>query len=146
MCPISVLFGLGFDAAAEVAFLVLAGTSVAPGLTLWALLSLPILFAAGMSLLDSIDGSFMNFAYGGAFSKLVRKVCSNIAITGLNIFVALYIGTLELMQVLAGQLNLPGGAVELRCELQHQRRRFCHRGHLRRGVGLRPALLALRSR
>ena len=109
MYPIGVLFGLGFDTATEVAFLVLAGTSVAAGLPLWALLSLPILFAAGMSLLDTIDGSFMNFAYGWAFSKPVRKVYYNIAITGLSVVVALYIGTLELLQVLASQLNLHGG-------------------------------------
>ena len=67
----------------------LAGTSVAFGLPFWALLSLPILFAAGMSLLDTIDGSFMNFAYGWAFSKPVRKVYYNIAITGLSVLVAL---------------------------------------------------------
>jgi high-affinity nickel-transport protein len=109
MYPIGVLFGLGFDTATEVAFLVLAGTKVASGLPLWALLSLPILFAAGMSLLDTIDGSFMNFAYGWAFSKPVRKVYYNIAITGLSVFVALYIGTLELMQVLTTQLHLRGG-------------------------------------
>jgi high-affinity nickel-transport protein len=109
MYPIGVLFGLGFDTATEVAFLVLAGTSVAAGLPFWAILSLPLLFAAGMSLLDTIDGSFMNFAYGWAFSKPVRKVYYNIAITGLSVFVAFYIGTLELMQVLAGQLNLKGG-------------------------------------
>jgi high-affinity nickel-transport protein len=109
MYPIGVLFGLGFDTFTEVAFLVLAGTSVAYGLPFWALLSLPLLFAAGMSLLDTIDGSFMNFAYGWAFSKPVRKVYYNIAITGLSVFVAFYIGTLELMQVLAGQLNLKGG-------------------------------------
>ncbi|MGA2432769.1 MAG: HoxN/HupN/NixA family nickel/cobalt transporter [Acidimicrobiales bacterium] len=109
MYPIGVLFGLGFDTATEVAFLVLAGTSVAAGLPFWAILSLPLLFAAGMSLLDTIDGSFMNFAYGWAFSKPVRKVYYNIAITGLSVFVAFYIGTLELMQVLAGQLKLRGG-------------------------------------
>ena len=109
MYPLGVLFGLGFDTATEVAFLVLAGTSVAAGLPLWAILSLPILFAAGMSLLDTIDGSFMNFAYGWAFSKPVRKVYYNIAITGLSVFVAFYIGTLELMQVLTSQLHLHGG-------------------------------------
>jgi len=109
MYPVGLLFGLGFDTATEVAFLVLAGSSVAAGLPIWALLSLPILFAAGMSLLDTIDGSFMNFAYGWAFSKPVRKVYYNIAITGLSVFVALYIGTLELMQVLSTQLNLRGG-------------------------------------
>jgi nickel/cobalt transporter (NiCoT) family protein len=109
MYPLGVLFGLGFDTATEVAFLVLAGTSVAAGLPLWAILSLPILFAAGMSLLDTIDGSFMNFAYGWAFSKPVRKVYYNITITGLSVFVAFFIGTLELAQVLAGQLHLSGG-------------------------------------
>jgi len=109
MYPLGVLFGLGFDTATEVAFLVLAGTSVAAGLPLWAVLSLPLLFAAGMSLLDTIDGSFMNFAYGWAFSKPVRKVYYNIAITGLSVFVAFYIGTLELAQVAAGQLHLRGG-------------------------------------
>jgi high-affinity nickel-transport protein len=109
MYPLGFLFGLGFDTATEVAFLVLAGTSVAAGLPLWALVSLPILFAAGMSLLDTIDGSFMNFAYGWAFSKPVRKIYYNITITGLSVVVAFYIGTLELMQVLATQLNLTGG-------------------------------------
>ena len=94
MYPLGFLFGLGFDTATEVAFLVLAGTSVAAGLPFWAILSLPLLFAAGMSLLDTLDGSFMNFAYGWAFSKPVRKVYYNIAITGLSVFVAFYIGTL----------------------------------------------------
>jgi high-affinity nickel-transport protein len=109
MYPVGVLFGLGFDTFTEVAFLVLAGSSVAAGLPLWAILSLPILFAAGMSLLDTIDGSFMNFAYGWAFSKPVRKVYYNIAITGLSVFVALFIGTLELMQILTDEVNLKGG-------------------------------------
>jgi nickel/cobalt transporter (NiCoT) family protein len=109
MYPLGFLFGLGFDTVTEIAFLVLAGTSLAAGLPFWALLSLPILFAAGMSLLDTIDGSFMNFAYGWAFSKPVRKVYYNIAITGLSVAVAFFIGTLELCQVLSGQLNLSGG-------------------------------------
>ena len=109
MYPIGVLFGLGFDTATEVAFLVLAGTSVAAGLPFWAILTLPILFAAGMSLLDTIDGSFMNFAYGWAFSKPVRKVYYNITITGLSVLVALFIGTLELLQVLASEFHLSGG-------------------------------------
>ena len=82
MYPVGILFGLGFDTATEVALLVLSGTAVASGLPFWAILCLPILFAAGMSLLDTIDGSFMNFAYGWAFSKPVRKVYYNITITG----------------------------------------------------------------
>jgi len=109
MYPVGVLFGLGFDTATEIAFLVLAGTSVAAGMPLWAILSLPLLFAAGMCLLDTIDGSFMNFAYGWAFSKPVRKVYYNIAITGLSVVVAFYIGTLELMQVLTQEVHLKGG-------------------------------------
>ena len=109
MYPIGLLFGLGFDTASEVALLVLAGTSVAAGLPFWAILSLPILFAAGMSLLDTIDGSFMNFAYGWAFSKPVRKVYYNITVTALSVAVAVFIGGLELAQVFAGQLDLHGG-------------------------------------
>jgi nickel/cobalt transporter (NiCoT) family protein len=109
MYPLGVLFGLGFDTATEVALLVLAGSSVVAGLPWWAILSLPMLFAGGMSLLDTIDGSFMNFAYGWAFSRPVRKVYYNIVITGLSVLVAIFIGGLEVAQVFAGQLDLSGG-------------------------------------
>jgi len=109
MYPLGILFGLGFDTATEVALLVLAGSSVVAGLPWWAILSLPMLFAGGMSLLDTIDGSFMNFAYGWAFSRPVRKVYYNIVITGLSVIVAIFIGGLEVAQVFAGQLNLSGG-------------------------------------
>jgi high-affinity nickel-transport protein len=109
MYPLGALFGLGFDTATEISLLVLAGGSVAAGLPFWAILSLPILFAAGMSLLDTIDGSFMNFAYGWAFSKPARKLFYNITITGLSVAVALLIGGLELAQAAAGQLHLTGG-------------------------------------
>jgi high-affinity nickel-transport protein len=107
--PVGVLFGLGFDTATEVALLVLAGSSAAFGLPWYAILCLPVLFAAGMSLLDTIDGTFMNFAYGWAFSKPVRKIYYNITITGLSVAVALIIGTVELLGLLAQQLNLTGG-------------------------------------
>ena len=109
MYPIGFLFGLGFDTATEVALLVLAGSAVVGGLPFWAVLSLPILFAAGMSLLDTADGVFMNFAYGWAFFKPIRKVYYNITITGLSVGVAFVIGTIELLSVLQGQLNLNGG-------------------------------------
>jgi high-affinity nickel-transport protein len=108
MYPVGVLFGLGFDTATEVALLVLAGTGAASGLPFYAILCLPILFAAGMSLLDTIDGSFMNFAYGWAFSRPVRKVYYNLAITGLSVAVALLIGTIELGGLLAERLSLSG--------------------------------------
>ena len=109
MYPLGILFGLGFDTATEVGLLVLAGTSVIAGLPWWAIISLPLFFAGGMSLLDTIDGSFMNFAYGWAFSKPVRKVYYNIIITGLSVSVAFFVGGLEIAQVFAGQLNLTGG-------------------------------------
>ena len=109
MYPLGILFGLGFDTATEIGLLVLAGSSVVAGLPWWAILSLPLFFAAGMSLLDTIDGSFMNFAYGWAFSKPVRKVYYNIVITGLSVSVAMFIGGLEISQVIARQLNLTGG-------------------------------------
>jgi nickel/cobalt transporter (NiCoT) family protein len=108
MYPLGVLFGLGFDTATEIALLVLAAGAGAAGLPFYAILCLPILFAAGMSLLDTIDGSFMNFAYGWAFSKPVRKVYYNITITGLSVAVALFIGTIELLGLLTDKLGLRG--------------------------------------
>ncbi|WP_399096702.1 HoxN/HupN/NixA family nickel/cobalt transporter [Streptomyces sp. BBFR2] len=108
MYPLGLLFGLGFDTATEVALLVLAGSGAASGLPWYAILCLPVLFAAGMSLLDTIDGSFMNFAYGWAFSKPVRKVYYNLTITGLSVAVALLIGTVELLGLLADKLALHG--------------------------------------
>ena len=108
MYPLGLLFGLGFDTATEIALLVLAGSGAASGLPWYAILCLPVLFAAGMSLLDTIDGSFMNFAYGWAFSKPVRKVYYNLTITGLSVAVALLIGTVELLGLLARKLRLHG--------------------------------------
>ena len=109
MYPVGLLFGLGFDTATEVGLLVLAGGAAAFSLPWYAILTLPVLFAAGMSLLDSIDGCFMNFAYGWAFSKPVRKVYYNITITGLSVAVALIIGTIELISILTEKLNLESG-------------------------------------
>jgi nickel/cobalt transporter (NiCoT) family protein len=107
--PVGLLFGLGFDTVTEVGLLVLAGTSVASGLPWYAVMCLPVLFAAGMSLLDTVDGSFMNFAYGWAFSQPVRKVFYNLTITGLSVAVALIIGTIELLSIVQDKLNLTGG-------------------------------------
>ena len=109
MYPLGLLFGLGFDTATEVALLFLAAGAAGAGLPFYAILCLPILFAAGMSLLDTIDGSFMNFAYGWAFSKPVRKVFYNIAITGLSVAIALIVGTIELLGLAAAELGLKGG-------------------------------------
>jgi high-affinity nickel-transport protein len=109
MYPLGCLFGLGFDTATEIALLAAAGTAAAGGLPFYAILCLPILFAAGMSLLDTIDGAFMNFAYGWAFSRPVRKIFYNLTITGLSVAVALVVGTIELLSVLADRLSLTGG-------------------------------------
>src|SRR5581483_12267649 len=108
MYPVGVLFGLGFDTATEVALLVLAAGAGAAGLPWYAVLCLPILFAAGMSLLDTIDGSFMNFVYGWAFSQPVRKIFYNLTITGLSVMIALAVGTIELGGLVAQRLNLTG--------------------------------------
>ncbi len=107
--PIGVLFGLGFDTATEVGLLVIAGGAAAFALPWYAILTLPVLFAAGMSLLDSIDGVFMNYAYGWAFSRPVRKVYYNITITALSVAVALLIGTVELVSILAQKLGVRSG-------------------------------------
>ncbi|MFL0238074.1 HoxN/HupN/NixA family nickel/cobalt transporter [Mycobacterium sp. SMC-17] len=109
MYPLGALFGLGFDTATEVALLVLAGTGASAGLPWYAILCLPVLFAAGMSLLDTIDGAFMNVAYGWALARPVRKVYYNITITGLSVMVALVIGTIELLGLLAEELGWSGG-------------------------------------
>jgi len=109
MYPVGLLFGLGFDTATEVGLLVLAGGAAAFALPWYAIITLPVIFAAGMSLLDSIDGCFMNFAYDWAFSKPVRKVFYNITITGLSVAVALIIGTVELVSILTDKMGIDSG-------------------------------------
>jgi high-affinity nickel-transport protein len=108
MYLVGLLFGIGFDTASEVALLFLAAGAASSGLPFYAILCLPVLFAAGMSLLDTIDGSFMNFAYGWAFSKPVRKVYYNLTITGLSVVVALVVGTIELGSIAVAKLGLHG--------------------------------------
>ena len=107
------LFGLGFDTATEVALLVLAGSAVVGGLPFYAVISLPILFAAGMCLFDTIDGCFMNFAYDWAFSKPIRKIYYNLTITSLSVFIALFIGTIEILGLIAQETNQSGGVWDL---------------------------------
>jgi high-affinity nickel-transport protein len=107
--PVGLLFGLGFDTATEVGLLVLAGGAAAFNLPFYSILVLPILFAAGMCLMDTIDGVFMNAAYGWAFAKPVRKVFYNITITSISVAVALVIGTIELIGALAEQARITTG-------------------------------------
>jgi nickel/cobalt transporter (NiCoT) family protein len=107
--PIGVLFGLGFDTATEVGLLVLAGGAAAFDLPFYAIMVLPVLFAAGMCLADTVDGVFMNAAYGWAFAKPVRKIFYNITITSISVAVALIIGTIELIGVVADQAHITSG-------------------------------------
>lgn len=108
MYPLGVLFGVGFDTATEIALLFLAAGAAFGGLPFWAILCLPILFAAGMSLLDTIDGAFMNFAYGWAFAQPVRKIYYNLTVTGLSVAVALIIGLVQIAAILTDKLGLHG--------------------------------------
>ncbi len=111
MYPLGILFGLGFDTATEISLLVLAGGAAAFALPWYAILCLPVLFAAGMLLFDTIDGCFMNFAYGWAFSKPVRKVYYNITITALSVLVALVIGAIGILGLVADKLNIATGPI-----------------------------------
>ena len=97
MYPVGALFGLGFDTATEVSLLVLASGAAALSLPWYSLLVLPILFAAGMSLLDTIDGVFMGYAYDWAFLRPVRRVYYNLVVTALSVVVALMIGGIEIL-------------------------------------------------
>jgi high-affinity nickel-transport protein len=109
MYPLGLLFGLGFDTATEVGLLAIAAGAGANHLPALAILSLPLLFAAGMCLMDTIDGAFMSKAYDWAFSNPVRRIYYNITVTGLSVAVALGIGFVEVLQVLSDRLSWDGG-------------------------------------
>ena len=109
MYPVGLLFGLGFDTATQVGLIAIAGTTaIAGGLPAMAVIALPILFAAGMSLMDTLDGIFMSKAYGWAFVSPLRKIYYNITTTSLSIFVAFAIGTVEIAALLIDQTGLTG--------------------------------------
>src|SRR5262252_8595043 len=108
MYPIGFLFGLGFDTASEVALLAVSAGAAARGLPFLAVVSLPLIFAAGMSLMDTADGAFMAKAYSWAFSNPVRKVFYNMTVTALSVVVALVIGVAELVQIVIQVANLQG--------------------------------------
>lgn len=109
MYPVGLLFGLGFDTATQVGLIAIAGTTaIAGGLPPLAIIALPIIFAAGMSLMDTIDGVFMSKAYGWAFMSPVRKIYYNITTTSLSIFVAFAIGTVEIIGLVIDKAGLTG--------------------------------------
>jgi high-affinity nickel-transport protein len=109
MFPVGFLFGLGFDTVTEIGLLVIAGGAVAASLPWWAVVTLPVLFAAGMALMDTVDGAFMNVAYGWAFARPVRKIYYNITVTALSVAVALVIGLATLGSMLAENLGGTSG-------------------------------------
>ncbi|MDA8334940.1 MAG: HoxN/HupN/NixA family nickel/cobalt transporter [Peptococcaceae bacterium] len=108
MYPIGVLFGLGFDTASEVAVLAIAATAAVRGMPLIDILILPLMFMAGMTLVDTTDGIVMQYAYGWAFVNPVRKIYYNLSITGISVLVALVVGGIEWLQVLSQELGLKG--------------------------------------
>jgi high-affinity nickel-transport protein len=110
MYPVGVVFGMGFDTATEVALLATTALLATQHLPFYAIICLPILFTAGMCLMDTLDGIFMNFAYSWAFFNPVRKVYYNLAITGLSVSICFFIGTIEVMGLLPQEIGgLHGG-------------------------------------
>jgi high-affinity nickel-transport protein len=109
MYLVGLVFGIGFDTATEVVLLAATAAAATQGLPWYAVLSLPLLFSGGMTMFDTLDGCFMNFAYGWAFARPVRKVYYNLVITGLSISVAFFIGTVEILGVLSAELHVHGG-------------------------------------
>lgn len=113
MYPVGLLFGLGFDTATEIAILGISATAAAKGLSLQTMAVFPVLFTAGMTLVDTTDGILMVGAYGWAFVKPVRKLYYNLTITFVSVVVALLIGGIEVIGLLKDHLKLTGGVWDL---------------------------------
>lgn len=113
MYPIGVMFGFGFDTATEIALLVLAGGAAASGLPFYAVMCLPILFAAGMTLFDTLNSGFMRLAYGWATASPIKRLYYNFTVTTISVLGALAIGALSLAGVLIERLGLDGGVWDL---------------------------------
>ena len=108
MFPLGFLFGLGFDTATEIGLLGIAATQASKGLSPWAIMVFPVLFSAGMSLIDTLDGHLMLGAYGWAYLKPIRKIYYNMTITLVSVIVAVIVGSIEALGLLADQLKLQG--------------------------------------
>ena len=106
---VGLVFGIGFDTTTEVLLLAATAYAAIQGLPYYAVLALPLLFSGGMMLFDTLDGTFMNFAYGWAFAKPVRKVYYNLVITGLSIGAAFIVGTIEILGIVTTEADLHGG-------------------------------------
>ncbi len=108
MYPLGILFGLGFDTATEIGLLGLSAAEASKGLSLWSVLVFPVLFAAGMSLIDTTDSILMLGAYGWAYVKPIRKLYYNITITSVSVVVAFAVGGIEALGLLAGHFHPKG--------------------------------------
>src|SRR5471032_747860 len=106
--PLGFLFGLGFDTATEIALLGISATQAAQGLSPWSIMVFPLLFSAGMSLVDTLDGHLMLGAYGWAYMKPIRKIYYNMTITLVSVVVAVVIGSIEALGLIGDQLDLKG--------------------------------------
>jgi high-affinity nickel-transport protein len=109
MYPLGFLFGLGFDTATEVGLLGISAAGAAQGMSIWSILVFPVLFTAGMTLIDTTDSILMLGAYGWAFVKPVRKLYYNLTITTISVLVALLVGSIEGLGLVADKLHLNGG-------------------------------------
>jgi len=110
MYPVGLVFGMGFDTATEVTLLATTALLATQHLPFYAIICLPILFTAGMCLMDTLDGIFMNFAYSWAFFNPVRKVYYNLAITGLSVAICFFIATIEVLGLLPQEIGGLHGA------------------------------------
>jgi nickel/cobalt transporter (NiCoT) family protein len=108
MYPLGFLFGLGFDTATEIGVLGISAAGAAKGLPIWSIMVFPALFTAGMTLVDTTDGVLMLGAYGWAFTKPIRKLYYNLTITFVSVLVAVLIGGIEALGLLADQFDLEG--------------------------------------
>jgi len=125
---VGLVFGIGFDTTTEVVLLAATAYAAIQGLPFYAVLALPLLFSGGMMLFDTLDGCFMNFAYGWAFARPVRKVYYNLVITGLSIGAAFIIGTIEILGLLATEMHLPGAFWSLMAGFNINLAGFCIAG------------------
>jgi nickel/cobalt transporter (NiCoT) family protein len=125
---VGIVFGIGFDTATEVVLLAATAYAAIQGLPFFAVLALPFMFSGGMMLFDTIDGCFMNFAYGWAFARPVRKVYYNLVITGLSIGAAFIIGTIEILGILTTEFHLNGGFWDMMANFNINVAGFCIAG------------------
>jgi high-affinity nickel-transport protein len=125
---VGLVFGIGFDTATEVVLLAATAYAAIQGLPYFAVLALPFLFAGGMMLFDTLDGAFMNFAYGWAFARPVRKVYYNLVITALSVGAAFIVGTIEILGILGSQTHLHGTFWDLMSNFNINLAGFCIAG------------------